>query len=352
MVEPSFSTLVLARHHRRRQNVVVVQRKWGVGCAWLVGSVTPFAELVCRTAFSFHEGASQPEEMIEQAASLAPFHRYHRSEMAYMDFLGPTKPPKSMVFESSQAHCSPSKTALVWHCLRKIWADGHNYLGSSQKPEEDMKKGWAVPFQSLLERASGMDAILLGTWPEERVHQIREAFGNNVSDRPHPQPGQPRCPTMGPTCPFIGQNTCASRGHRRCFDAHPPQSTPARHSHVHSKKMHHRSGGNNPPSQCHARVLRSLQAIHRLFSNAPSAIERTIEVANRCQFSLGDLRYRYPKEIVPEGWTTMRWLTTKPTRGSNGGTQTEYQRRSLRRWIMSFHLHPKAGFSRLFFDCV
>ncbi|MBM4130999.1 PHP domain-containing protein, partial [bacterium] len=46
----------------------------------------------------------------------------------------------------------------------------------------------------------------------------------------------------------------------------------------------------------------------RLFRDDPAAVARTREVAARCAFSLGDLRYRYPSERLPFGMTTAGWL--------------------------------------------
>lgn len=43
--------------------------------------------------------------------------------------------------------------------------------------------------------------------------------------------------------------------------------------------------------------LKSPSAIVRLFSDRPEAVERTLEIADACRFSLGELRYRFPSEI-------------------------------------------------------
>jgi error-prone DNA polymerase len=36
----------------------------------------------------------------------------------------------------------------------------------------------------------------------------------------------------------------------------------------------------------------------------PAAVARTHEIAARCTFSLGELRYRYPLEKLPDGATS------------------------------------------------
>jgi error-prone DNA polymerase len=55
-------------------------------------------------------------------------------------------------------------------------------------------------------------------------------------------------------------------------------------------------------------ALPSPRAFARLFADDPAALNRTLEVAERCRFDLGDLRYRYPAEHLPFGMSTARWL--------------------------------------------
>ena len=49
------------------------------------------------------------------------------------------------------------------------------------------------------------------------------------------------------------------------------------------------------------RHLRPLDEIRALFAAAPDAIARTVEIADRCRFSLDELRYEYPTELAPAG---------------------------------------------------
>ncbi len=44
------------------------------------------------------------------------------------------------------------------------------------------------------------------------------------------------------------------------------------------------------------------------FRDDPDAVRRTVEVAERCRFSLDDLDYRYPAESIPDGHTEQGWL--------------------------------------------
>ncbi len=54
--------------------------------------------------------------------------------------------------------------------------------------------------------------------------------------------------------------------------------------------------------------LLSPDAFVRRFSDDAAAIARTFEIAERCTFSMSELRYRYPSERLPDGTTTDEWL--------------------------------------------
>ena len=54
--------------------------------------------------------------------------------------------------------------------------------------------------------------------------------------------------------------------------------------------------------------LLSYQDFAQLYSDMPEALKRTLEVAERCEFSLADLHYRYPDEPLPQGMSSAQWL--------------------------------------------
>jgi len=56
------------------------------------------------------------------------------------------------------------------------------------------------------------------------------------------------------------------------------------------------------------RHLKSPETMAALFARAPEAVRRTIEVAERVQFSLDELRYEYPEELAPPGMTPIEYL--------------------------------------------
>ena len=62
--------------------------------------------------------------------------------------------------------------------------------------------------------------------------------------------------------------------------------------------------------------LKSPHAFQALFADDPASVARTLEIAESCRFSLGELRYRYPSERLPDGRTSHQWLTELTYRGA------------------------------------
>lgn len=54
--------------------------------------------------------------------------------------------------------------------------------------------------------------------------------------------------------------------------------------------------------------VKSPQAFAKLFEDDPGAVARTLDIAARCTFSLDEIRYRYPAEKLPSGQTSSAWL--------------------------------------------
>ncbi|MBQ16499.1 MAG: error-prone DNA polymerase [Planctomycetaceae bacterium] len=56
------------------------------------------------------------------------------------------------------------------------------------------------------------------------------------------------------------------------------------------------------------RALAAPVDVGRLFTGDRNIVERTVEVADRCKFSLDELKYEYPGELCPPGWTPATYL--------------------------------------------
>ena len=63
-------------------------------------------------------------------------------------------------------------------------------------------------------------------------------------------------------------------------------------------------------------ALKPPRAFAELFNDDPAIINRTVEVAERCNFSLDEIRYRYPSEELPNGMTSAQWLRRQALNGA------------------------------------
>ncbi len=57
------------------------------------------------------------------------------------------------------------------------------------------------------------------------------------------------------------------------------------------------------------RYLKSPDQMAHLFADLPEALSLTLEVADQCTFSLSELKYSYPSEWIPLGYTAQSYLT-------------------------------------------
>ncbi|WP_177435501.1 error-prone DNA polymerase [Pseudomonas sp. Sample_22] len=61
------------------------------------------------------------------------------------------------------------------------------------------------------------------------------------------------------------------------------------------------------------RHLRSLEVLSSLYP--PALLDETLAIARRCSFDLGQLRYQYPRELVPAGHSAASWLRDLTEKG-------------------------------------
>ena len=70
----------------------------------------------------------------------------------------------------------------------------------------------------------------------------------------------------------------------------------------------------NPNAQRHLRPIEDVLAVYARF---PEAVRRTVEIAGQCRFSLDQLRYEYPEELVPPGMTPAGHLAQLAWQGAH-----------------------------------
>jgi len=76
------------------------------------------------------------------------------------------------------------------------------------------------------------------------------------------------------------------------------------------------AGRNTQPNAEHA--LKSPSSFEQLFADDPAAVALTREIAERCTFALDMIHYRYPAEKLPDGRTSAAWLRELTFEGARG----------------------------------
>jgi error-prone DNA polymerase len=64
------------------------------------------------------------------------------------------------------------------------------------------------------------------------------------------------------------------------------------------------------------RYLKASDEMARLFSRYPEALARTLEISDRCRFSLDELAYQYPHEVSIPGLTPQQALEKQVWEGA------------------------------------
>ncbi len=286
-----------------------------------------YAELLCRSFFSFLEGASSPEELVARASEL------RLSALAITDRDG--------VYGLVRAHRAareaglrlvlgslltvrerPSLALLVR--TRQGWGNLCRLLTEGRR---DQPKGRALhEAQTVLACSEGLLALLHGPWSAAQAVPFREAFGEHaalaVSLSGQPTEGLQLARALelsqrsGLPLVATGDVQLHRRERKRLLDVVTC---------IRRRTTLQRAGRALAPNA--ERVLREpgqVMALYRAAGRAlghgaqrslQAAVRRSAALAERCGFSLDMLDYRYPREVVPQGWTPMGWLRQLVRRG-------------------------------------
>jgi error-prone DNA polymerase len=304
------------------------------------GPPPAYAELHCLSNFSFLRGASHPEELVTQAAalgyaavaitdlnSLAGVVRAHLAARAHNIHLvigaliTPADAPPVVLLAPDRA---------AYGRLARLITVGRRRA---------IKGACELTFADVAAHADGLIAIVtpreadLGGVAGERLPPIpaygsyRDLFGDDaylaaplLHDLPDPQ----RLARLGALGDAAGL---------------PLVATNAAYYHVPERRYLQdvltciRAGCTVADAGVRLfanaeRHLRSREELGRRYGGAVELIERSVTLAARCTFSLDELRYEYPHELVPPGHTAMEYLSALTWRGAgerygerHGGTK-------------------------------
>jgi len=308
-----------------------------------------YIELHAASAFSFLQGASQPEEMTERAAELG------MSAMALLDHNG--------VYGSARFHSSGKRNGVRAHIGAEVsvssfgarltpaaWLPYQHLAEPTRLPllcesrtgyqnlcqlitqfkmRETKKTEGAATWEDLKQYASGLVCLTggdegplsaaLASGGEEAgrktVERMVEIFGHPqvyVEVQRHFEPEEEwRNQAAIRIAGSLNLPVLATNGVRyaTAYDREVLDLFTAIRHHTELDRAGRLLALN---SQCHMRPAREMA---RLFRDVPGAVENTVELSSRLQFELSDLGYVFPRYPVPDGETMDSFLEKRVAEG-------------------------------------
>ena len=287
--------------------------------------MSSYVPLWCKSNFSFLEGASHPDELIEEAQRLG------LSALALTDSDGVYGIVRAHVkarelglrlIVGSQVTVEDESTIILLAQDRSGYANLCRLLTAGRLRSKRGES--AVTWHEIYHHAEGLIALWGGdrslivgeVEPNEVAGNLRDAFGDRLygmitRHRREDEVVQEarlreRAKLYG--LPLVAANEVLYH-------------TPARRQ-LQDVLTAIRYG--IPVASCGQRFkanaehsLHSPYIFVRLFADDPAAIVRTQEIADRCRFSLAETRYRYPSEYMPDGTTSADWLRQLTFKGAH-----------------------------------
>lgn len=290
----------------------------------------PYAELHCRTNFSFLEGASHADELVRQAIQEG-YHALAITDRATLSGVvrahSAAKSTGLKLLLGAEVPLRDAPTVVLWVTDRRAYGRLARLLTVGRR--RSLKGACDLEFADVAEHAAGLLAGVLlppdlvpQTSPracesfEASLGAYREVFGDRLYLllECHREPGdylrQAQAQTLGDTSqvPLLA----AADVHYH----HPQRQV------LHEVLTAIRLGTTVADLQARRfinaeRHLRSRDALARLYAEIPEALARTVEVADRCHFSLDELRYEYPEELAPEGKVPLEYLKELAWQGAH-----------------------------------
>ena len=308
-------------------------RRYGVAAAAgesQEGRADGYVPLWCKSNFSFLEGASHPEELVQRCRELAipalvladrdGIYGVARAHVAAGE-----RPPRLIIgaqltvvdsLEENATGAAGGETAAV--VLLVQCKEGYGNLcrlisrGRLRSPKGECRVSW----EEVCAHAGGLIALWQGRrllagsaaagW-RRRTVQLREAFPARLYGlvTRHRLPGdaavEHRLTALSRrlAVPLAAATEVLyhQRDRRRLQDVVTC---------IRRRTTLHAAGTLLRPNAEHD--LKSPAAFARLFADRPELVAATREIAARCTFSLAELRYRYPSERLPAGHTSAQWL--------------------------------------------
>jgi error-prone DNA polymerase len=272
-------------------------------------ATVPYAELHCKTNFSFLEGASHPDELVCRAAELgySALAITDRNSLAgVVRAHGAAKDSRLKLLIGAELTPTDAPAIVLLATDRRAYGRLARLItvGRRNAPKGKCQ----LSFDEVASHAEGLLAGIVGDVTSGDVLRCRELFGD-------------RCYLFAEL--HLGSDDATKLDQRRHLAKQTRVPLVATND-VHFHHPHRRALADVLVATRHGctvtaaegllfpnadRHLKSPEEMQQLFARAPDAVRRTVEVANRCTFTLDELRYEYPEELAPIGLTPLEHLT-------------------------------------------
>jgi error-prone DNA polymerase len=267
-----------------------------------------FAELNCKTNFSFLQGASHPDELVNRAGKLgyrALAITDHNSLAGVVRAHGQAKKTGLKLLIGAEIAPQDAPPLVLLAKDRKAYGRLSRLLtaGKIKAPKGECH----ITLDDIASHAEGLIAAVVGSATADELFRYREVFSDrcylfgrmfygpdDVSELVSLQQVAKRT-----RVPLVASN------HVRF---HHPSRKPLADvlTAIREGCKVAEAGELLLPNA--ERYLKSPSAMWELFAVCPDAIHRTIEIGDRCHFNLDELRYDYPEELSPRGVTPLDYL--------------------------------------------
>jgi error-prone DNA polymerase len=277
--------------------------------------MSSYVPLWCKSNFSFLEGASHPDELIEEACRLGlPALAVTDRDGVYGIVRAHVKARELglRLIVGSEITVKDESVIILFAQERRGYANLCRLLTAGRLRSE--KGESAVTWDEIYHHAEGLIALwggdhslIAGEVEPEVAGNLRDAFGDSLYGMitRHRREDE-----------VVQEARLRDRANRYGFPLAAANEvlyhTPARRP-LQDVLTAIRYG--IPVASCGRRLkanaehsLHSPYTFTRLFADDPAAIVRTQEIADRCGFALAEIRYRYPSEHMPDGTTSADWL--------------------------------------------
>lgn len=272
-----------------------------------------YAELQCCSSFTFLRGASQPEELVTQACRLGYRALALTDECSFAGSVRAHRAAKAQglhLIHGAEFRCVDGLQLILLVQDRAGWGNLSALITLARRRSA---KGEYALLRGDLEAISPAGAVpgCLALWlPGEEIvaadaHWLAARFSGRVWIA-HRRRGRPDEAARLHTLRRLGEAAGLPLVAAGAVDMHVRARRPLRDvlCALRLNTSVAEAGLALPPNAEGA--LRSRLRLARLFP--PDLLAETLSIAARCRFSLDELRYEYPQEVVPPGHTPASFL--------------------------------------------